>query len=210
MGVQMLENREKRACMQYDGTLRLGGMEYAYVRGDQRIVFIKVGLGGDCYGAEDKYLRMACMLHKQCGCSVIVASNPIEGKSHVEADRQAIAQLVAAQGINAPKLYLFGNSGGCVKGLALASECAFVRMVLVNMPLMIDFHKTKRYIAAIPQTEIVAVYGERDPSAPYIPFLQDRFANLQVRVVQGADHNFCGMTQEFTELSRELIQESDI
>lgn len=202
----MLENQEKRACMQYDGTLRLGGMEYAYVRGDQRIVFIKVGLGGDCYGGENKYLRMACMLHKQCGCSVIVASNPSEGKSHVEADRQAIAQFVAAQGINAPKLYLFGNSNGCVKGLALASECVFVRMVLVNMPLMINFHKTKRYIAVLPQTEIVAVYGERDPSAPYVPFLEGKFANLRVHTVAGADHNFNGMIQEFIDLASLLMQ----
>lgn len=210
MGVQMLENREKRACMQFDGTLRLGGMEYAYVRGDQRIVFIKVGLGGDCFGEEHKYLRMSCMLHKQCGCSVIVASNPIEGKSHVDADAQAIAQFTADHGISNPELYLFGNSNGCVKGLALASKAEFVRMVLVNMPLMIDFHKTKRYIAAVPQTEIVAVYGDLDPSVSYIPFLEGRFANLRVRIVAGADHNFRGMTQEFTELSRELIQESDI
>ncbi len=206
MGVQMLENQEQRACMQYDGTLRLGGMEYAYVRGDQRIVFIKVGLGGDCYGGENKYLRMAQALHKRYGCSVIVASNPHDGKSHLDADSEVVNGYIADRGFCEPEVYLLGNSEGCVKGLALATQIPCRRMVLVNMPLMINFHKTKRCIAALPQTEIVAVYGERDPSASYVPFLDGKFANLRVRTVAGADHNFNGMIQEFIDLESLLMQ----
>ncbi|MBQ5792441.1 MAG: hypothetical protein IIW17_00310 [Clostridia bacterium] len=204
--MQVFENQGKPACMQYDGTLQLGGIDYAFVYGDHRIVFVKVGLGGDCFGEEDKYLFMARMLQNTYGCSVIVAANPCDGKSHVDADGHAIARFIAENGVCDPQLYLFGNSGGCVKGLALATRTTFVRAVLVNMPLMIDFHKTKRYIAALSQTEILAVYGARDPSAPYVPFLEGRFANLRVRIVAGADHNFHGMTHEFIDLSRDLMQ----
>ena len=192
--------------MQYDDTLRHGEIDYAFVHGDHRIVFIKTGLGGDCFGNADQYLHMAHMLHRKQGCSVIVAANPNDGKRHVPADRQVIEQYMAQREISTPALYLFGNSNGCIKGLALATEIPFVRMVLVNMPLMIDFHKTKRCISAIMQTEIIAVYGDRDPSAPYIPFLDGRFENLQVRTIAGADHNFSGMQQEFADLSDCLLQ----
>ena len=205
--MQVFENQEKPACMQYDGTLQLGGIDYAFVHGDHRIVFIKAGLGGSCTGEADKYLLMARRLQERYGCSVIVAANPNDGKSHVDADGQVIERYVSDRGIGSYELYLLGNSNGCIKVLALAAAgVACCRMVLVNMPLMIDFHKTKRYIAALSQTEILAVYGARDPSAPYVPFLEGRFANLRVRIVAGADHNFHGMTHEFIDLSRDLMQ----
>ena len=192
--------------MQFDGTLRLCGIDYAILHGDCKIVLIKAGLGGDCYGGENKYLRMAQALRERYGCSVIVASNPHDGKSHVDADSEAVNGYIADRGLCAPEVYLFGNSEGCVKGLALANQIPCRRMVLVNMPLMINFHKTKRYIAVLPQTEIVAVYGERDPSASYVPFLDGKFANLRVRTVAGADHNFNGMIQEFIDLASLLMQ----
>ena len=192
--------------MHFDDTLRHSEIDYAFVHGDHRIVFVKVGLGGDCFGEGDKYLTMARMLQEMHGCSVIVAANPNDGKSHVDADRQVIERYIADKGISTPALYLFGNSNGCIKGLMLATEVACKRMVLVNMPLMIDFHKTKRYISAIMQTEILAIYCDRDPSVSYIPFIEGKYENMKVHIVSGADHNFRGMLREFVDLSRILME----
>lgn len=75
------------------------------------------------------------------------------------------------------------------------------------MPLMLNFHKTARWINAMPETYIVTVYGETDPSYQYIPFLKNRnFGNVEIVEVAGADHNFKGMMEQFIELSEKLIK----
>ena len=75
------------------------------------------------------------------------------------------------------------------------------------MPLMLNFHKTARWINAMPETDIVTVYGETDPSYRYIPFLKNKkFGNVEIVEVVGADHNFKGMTEQFIELSGKLIK----
>lgn len=183
--------------IKFDYTLRREGIYFGILRGGGRIVFIKVGLGGDFYGYDGKYLKMALRLRERYGCSVIVASNPHDGRSHTEIDKRVIEEYIAERGIISPELFFFGNSNGGIKGLELTESLKFRKMVLVNMPLMINFHKTKGFIARIPETEIAAVYGEGDPSFPYLPFLKGKFRNLKILSVPGADHNFEGMTEEF-------------
>ena len=193
--------------MNFDYTLQIENIDYGFVKGDGKIVFIKVGLGGSCSGYENKYLTMAQGLRTKYSCSVIVASNPNDGKDHFEADKQAIEQYVLENGIHSPRLFFFGHSNGSIKGLALTEVgVAFEKMILVNMPLMINFHKTKAYLAAIPKTEIIAVYGELDPSFRYVPFLSGKFQNLNVLKIPKADHNFAGMRTEFIDLSELLFE----
>ena len=192
--------------MNFDYTVRHSQIDYALLRGNHQVVFIKPGLGTDYMGYENKYLRMAHRLRDGCGCSVVVASNPNNGGSHAESDREILEQYLADNGITTPELYFFGSSNGGMKGLELTDHgIVFRKMVLVNMPLMINFHKTKRYISRIPQTEILTVYGERDPSFSYLPFLKGRYENLRVITVPGADHNFKGMLDEFIGLSDFLL-----
>ena len=202
--------------MDYDYSIKSDHIDYGFINGNSnsngngnhKIVFIKTGLGGNYVGYENKYLIMAHQLRQKYGCSVIVASNPHDGQSHVSQDRQMIEQYIADKQIRFPELYFFGNSNGGTKGLQLADAgVAFRKMILVNMPLMINFHKTKRYISEIPQTKILAVYGEKDPSYSYIPFLDGRAENVTVMVVPKADHNFKGMLQEFIALSDLLMNE---
>lgn len=79
-------------------------------------------------------------------------------------------------------------------------------MVLVNMPLMMNFHKTVQWINAMPEANIVTVYGETDPSYRYIPFLETKkLENVEILKVAGADHNFKGMMEEFIELSDIIV-----
>lgn len=193
--------------MPYDTVFTCDGIEYGLLRGGPATVFIKPGLGSDPRGFGDKYPRMACRLRDGGGCTVMVASNPHDGKSHAEADARALSLCLEEQGIKTPELCFFGNSNGCIKGLELASRgVSFRRMVLVNMPLMINFHRTKGYLAAIPHTSILAVYGALDPSISYVPFLEGKFPHVGVRTVPEADHNFKGMTEDFISLCDFLMK----
>lgn len=177
-------------------------MVYGIVEGDENIVFIKPGLGSDYLGYENKYLTMAHQLHNRFGYSVIASSNPYDNQSHIDDDKRIVEQFISENGFSTPRLFFFGHSNGGIKGLELTnSGLRFAKMVLVNMPLMINFHKTKRYIKEIPETRILAVYGEHDPSFPYVPFIKGKFENLEVMEIEKADHTFDGMTKEFIELA---------
>lgn len=192
--------------MIFDDILQADGICYGFVKGNRRIVFIKCGLGGSCAGYENKYLKMARHLKEKYGCSVIVASNPNDNKDHMDTDRQTVEKYISDNGIPFPELFFFGHSNGCTKGLALAaSGVRFERMVLVNMPLTINLHKTGQYISQIPDTAIVAVYGDSDPSYPYIPFIRGKYENVKVISVPKADHNFQGLMSEFIHLGDKLM-----
>ena len=181
-------------------------IENGCIVGNSKIVFIKAGLGGNFLGYENKYLQIANNLHKKFGCSVISVSNPIENKTVLNVDKQIIINFISDNKIENPEFYFFGHSNGCVKGLELASSYVhFKRMVLINMPLMINFHKSRAYIASIPNTEILMVYGDKDPSFSYTPFLKDKYANVKLISVSSADHHFKGMLQEFISFSELLI-----
>jgi hypothetical protein len=183
-------------------------LAYGIIKGDERILFIKPGLGSDFLGDNDKYLIMAYRLNEEFGCSVIVSSNPHDGKSHGEEDMSIINEFVREMEFQEPKILLFGYSNGAIKGLELTSlGLKIERGVLVNMPLMINFHRTKKYVCQNYRTKFTAVYGEKDPSFPYIPFIKGRFSNLEVLEIPGADHNFYGMAEQFFELARSLLSE---
>ena len=182
------------------------GIEFGVVRGNAKTVFIKAGLGGNFSGYEDKYLMMARRLNERYGCGVIAVSNPQDGCTHTEWDRAILEKYISDNSITSPELYFFGNSNGCIKGLDLAfSGVRFGKMLLVNMPLMINMQKIKRYISSLSDTDISLVYGTRDASYPYILFLRGKFANLKILTVSGADHNFGGMCEEFVGLCELLF-----
>ena len=95
-----------------------------------------------------------------------------------------------------------GASDGAVKGLLLLSSGIEIKkMLLINMPLMVNFYKTVARLSSSPKTSITLVIGERDPSFSYVPFLKlKNIPNLDIKTVPGADHNFAGMLDEMIEM----------
>ncbi len=185
-----------------------GTVKYGIINGNETIVFIKAGAGGSYLGHENKYLCIAHMLHKKNGCTVICASNPTKD-SFEKADAEVIRETISAAEGKA-KLYYIGASNGAVQGLTAAAKLFdFKRLLLINMPLMINFHKTKAALAAV-KADVIFVYGEKDPSHPYVPFLQNAIertaiGRASIDTVQGADHNFTDMTDSFIALGRKLF-----
>ena len=182
-----------------------GEPEYGYILGNEKTVFIKVGLGGKYLGYESKYLKIARLLHAKYGCTVISVSNPNDKRYGAADDRAILEGVIRECSFENPELYLFGNSNGCQKGLALAAEVSFRRMVLVNMPLTVNFHRTKGYLSALGETDVIAVYGERDVSYPYAALLEGKSDRVKVIRVPGADHHFAGKTEEFIKLAENLL-----
>ena len=195
---------EKTAVIE-DG-LKIG---YGLIHGNDRIVIIKAGAGGSYIGHEEKYLKIARRLRDTHGCTVLCLSN-YASDSFERGDVAVIRELLAGMG-GEIQLYYVGNSNGSTQGLLNATQYFdFRRMVLVNMPLMMNVHKIKEALNRA-DTEIRFVYGEKDPSISYVPFLRNagkkdgNLARAEILTVKGADHNFAGMTDAFMELCAGVV-----
>ena len=194
---------------QPDGLIVEYGLIYGHNRGCHRVVIIKAGAGGSCIGYEEKYLKIARRLRDTHGCTVLCLSN-YASDSFERGDVAVIRELLAGMG-GEIQLYYVGNSNGSTQGLLDATQYIdFRRMVLVNMPLMMNFHKIKEALNRA-DTEIRFVYGEKDPSISYVPFLRNagqkegNLARVEILTVKGADHNFAGMTDAFMELCAGVV-----
>ena len=204
----MIFDTEKTAVRE-DGLKIEFGLIYGNNRGCHRVIIIKAGAGGSYIGYEEKYLKIARRLHDTHGCTVLCLSN-YASDSFERGDIAVIRELIAEMG-GEIQLYYVGNSNGSTQGLLDATlYFDFRRMVLVNMPLMMNFHKIKEALNRA-DTEIRFVYGEKDPSISYVPFLRNagrkegNLARVEIVTVKGADHNFAGMTDVFMELCAGVI-----
>ena len=197
----------EKTVIKEDG-LKIG---YGLIHGNDRVVIVKAGAGGSYTGYEEKYLRIAHRLREAHGCTVLCLSN-YANDSFERGDAAVIRELIADMG-GEVELYYVGNSNGSTQGLLTATKYfAFQRMVLVNMPLMLNFHRIKEALTRA-DTEIRFVYGERDPSIFYVPFLrnasakEESLARTEIVTVDGADHNFAGMTDVFIEQCLSVIRD---
>ncbi|MBQ8289855.1 MAG: hypothetical protein IJY01_03190 [Clostridia bacterium] len=180
-----------------------GAIDYGIVLGNKKIVFIKSGNGGSHRGYDDKYVKMAYRLHSKCGCTVICSSNPIDCKVSYDLDKIIIDQYVEENNFSSFDVYLIGSSNGAYQNLFLANQLPQTKKLLcVNMPLMLNFHKSVKELQMMNHTEKIFVYGTKDPSYKYIPFLEaKKFSSLRIVQIEGADHQFKNRTDEFIALS---------
>ena len=198
----MANGFDKEIDYGYDSVAVRYGIKY----GNEKLVFVKAGLGGGIPGYCEKYLKIAERLNGKYGCTVICASNPTEIRDQTAIDKFAIDEAVRELGVSSYETYFFGHSNGGVKGLELArAGQSFKRMMLVNMPLMINMFTVKDIIKAIPETSVSMIYGELDPSLFYTAFFDRIRDNVKVSVIAGADHNFTGYLEEFIQLADRLF-----
>ena len=76
------------------------------------------------------------------------------------------------------------------------------KMLLVNLPLMINLHKTKDGITNY-NGKLICVFGSRDSSFNYLPLIQN-FRNVNIVVIPNQDHNFT-VGDEFLYLSDKYL-----
>lgn len=174
-------------------------LEYGFLFGNERIVFIKAGAGGELRGHEDKYLRMAHRVHERLGATVICATNP--AKKHMGFDEQVIRTVATKRGFKEFRLYLVGTSDGGYKNLELATRFPeTVKYLGINTSLS-SLEDLKEKLIKLSRIEKILVLGTRDDDYKELSALKDSdIDDFRVVLADGADHKFTGMIDKFIEL----------
>jgi hypothetical protein len=174
-----------------------------YLAGSERVFFLKTGQGGDICGYENKYLQLAHAMRQRFGCSVFVSTTVRDDRAAFDRDMQTVADVFG--GASYEMDYLGVSKGGLIGCWYGIDEPNVRRIVTVNAPLMLNFHnRTLPVVKRCPRERLTMVYGSRDPSCPYLPFLQP---HAQTRVIAGADHHLRGGSVTLAELAVELFSE---
>lgn len=189
----------------FDSVLTHNEIEYGIIKGDDTLFYIKVGNGGSIYGYENKYLEIAKQINTEYGCSILVANNPVHLsiKDSIELD----FNFIKANFPDTKKVFAFGHSNGGQMLVSYAYSYPIIKKVLaVNVPLMINLHKTKEGITKFDQDKIYMVYGSRDPSYRYVEILNSSITEkFKYIVIKNADHHFKNMLEEFIELPKQFL-----
>jgi alpha/beta superfamily hydrolase len=177
-------------------------INYGIVYGNEKIVFIKTGVDGNIRGYQDKYLKMAHRVHQRLGATVICASNPdAEYAAQEVADKAMIAKVAADSGFADYEIYFVGTSDGGYQNLRLAQQMPQARKILGINTSLIDADDLAAHLKKLSYVEKVLVYGTKDEAFHCIPILQAAGCeNLEIITVEGADHEFKGMVDEFIAL----------
>ena len=181
-------------------------VEYKIIFGSEKIVFIKVGAGGSVRGFENKYIRMAQRIHKRLGATVICASNP--DVPHEMIDEEEIRWVVSERALSNFEIYFIGTSDGAYHNLSLAKRFhETVKIIGINTSY-IDISDLEKRLLALQSVCKILIYGtEDDDFHEVVPALSKMdCSNFTIKIVDGADHSFTGMTDEFIALADKEIE----
>jgi alpha/beta superfamily hydrolase len=177
-------------------------IDYGILYGNEKIVFIKTGADGNIRGYQDKYPKMAHRVHQRLGATVICASNPdAEYAAQEVADKAMIAKVAADCGFADYEIYFVGTSDGGYQNLRLAQQMPQARKILGINTSLIDADDLAAHLKKLSYVEKVLVYGTKDEAFHCIPILQAAGCeNLEIITVEGANHEFTDMVNEFIAL----------
>lgn len=187
----------------------IAAIEYGAIKGNNTVVFIKVGQDGSIYGYEDKYLKIATNLNNKYGYTVIVASNPFDGTNPLDHDMNVVKNYCKQENIKRYKVYYMGHSNGARIGLYWGyTQPKIKKMLLINSPLMMNLHNIKDGLKQCDDKKIYLVYGKNDPSYVYTTLL-DRILNDNVTldIINRADHHFTNMIEEYIQIPEKYFNE---
>lgn len=174
-------------------------LEYRFLFGSNKIVFIKVGAGEDIDKYQDgfkRYIKIAERMRKVFGATVIIASNP--DVPHVALDEKTIRWVALKLGYEEFKLYFWGISDGAYQNLKLAQKFSeTVKFIGVNTSF-ITFADLEEKLRALPCVKKFLLYGTKDDEYDIVfPALRDKQdAFLRTIFVGGADHRFSEMPEQ--------------
>ena len=173
-------------------------VDYGFIFGNNKIVFIKAGTGGGIPGYQDKYLRMAHRAHERLGATVICSSNY---EKSLPTDKKAIEWCARYLKLEDAELYFVGVSNGADQCISLSKNVPTRKLLCIN-PSFVPGHDPSNRLILQSAVEKVFVYGTEDEEGmALIPKLKARgIRNFQIELINGADHSFTGMVDEFIAL----------
>lgn len=193
--------------MKYDEILKkefkdIAIIEYGIIKGNSTIVFIKAGQDGSIYGYENKYLTIAKKLNEKYGYTVISSSNPFDGNNPLDHDMNVVKEYCVNNNIVDYKVYYMGQSNGARIGISWGYQHPEIKkLLLINSPIFINWHILKNGIIESNNQEMILVYGDKDNSYRYVELIEPLLnENKKLVIVNGADHNFVNMLDEFIDL----------
>ena len=184
------------------------GKQFGIIKGERNIVFIKTGRGGTIEGFENKYLNICDFLFEKYGYTFIVSANPKDSVCDLEEEIKCISKYVG----DYKEIFFVGISNGASIGAAQCRKIEKIKnAVLINAPLMINFHKIKEGAKKFRGDSMYFLYGEEDPSFRYIEILSSIKNNAcKYKIIKGEGHDFSKETliYELNYLFAEFIDES--
>ena len=172
-------------------------IQYGIIKGSNKILFIKPGQDGSLTGYKDKYYNLAKYINNKYGYTVICSNNPYEAPYNpIEDAIVVIKEYALKMNFEEYEVYYFGNSRGGELGARYGYLYPVIkRMLLINPPLFINFHKMKRGLLKFNNERVVFIYGALDPSYKYVGLL-DLVENdkISYKVIEGEDHNLSNGT----------------
>lgn len=175
----------------------------AFTRGRNALVVIKTGSGGTVEGYKGKYKALAEKIHTDTGFAVLVADNPAQAEKEANFDVTMTATEFSMDvtdtddGSELP-VYYIGFSSAAAMGAMYGYKYPYIsRMLLINPPLMINWHKIKTGLEKYSGEKAEVLIGSLDPSYKYLGLLEFLVSNnLTVLEGQGMDHHLSGNEDE--------------
>lgn len=159
------------------------------VNGNNTILLIIPGFKSDIYGYNKRYLKLSKKINKNNKVTVVICSNPFELENPLVDLIEFIEKIIVKS--KKYSIYYFGFSKGGTIGVQYGTlEKKIKRMVLVNTPLMINYHKTKDGMLRFKGERMTFIYGSLDPSYKFsgLITLEPR-DNIKLLILREMDHN---------------------
>ena len=131
--------------LSYDEAFHYQEMDVGAIYGEHGILLIKTGAGGSIRGRGDKYLHLVRHAQEMYGFAAFTVTTG--SMPQVETEMKQAMEIVSRYrtylGRDVP-VYFFGMSKGALEGAVCLYRYDIVsRALLINMPLMINWHKSK-------------------------------------------------------------------
>ena len=164
------------------------GKQFGIIQGEKYLVFIKTGRGGSIEGFENKYLSICSFLFEKYGYTFVVSANPKDSVCDLEEEIKSVDKYVG----DYKEIYFVGISNGASIGVAQCRKIEKIKnAVLINAPLMINFHKIKEGAQKFRGDNMYFLYGEEDPSFRYIEILNViKNTACKYKIIKGEGHEF--------------------
>ena len=164
------------------------GKQFGIIQGEKYLVFIKTGKGGSIEGFENKYLSICSFLFEKYGYTFVVSANPKDSVCDLEEEIKCIDTYIG----DYKEIVFVGISNGAFIGAAQCRKIEKIKnAVLINAPLMINFHKIKEGAQKFRGNNMYFLYGEDDPSCRYIEILNViKNTVCKYKIIKGEGHDF--------------------
>lgn len=167
-------------------------IEYGIIKGNNKILFIKPGQDGILTGYNDKYYNLAKYVNEKYGYTVVCSNNPYEAPYNPLDDMSIVIEEYARNmKFKDYEVYYYGNSRGGMLGARYAHQYPYIkRLLLVNPPLFMNYHKMEKGILKFNGEKMFFIYGSLDPSYKFVGLL-DIVKNTKIayKILENEDHN---------------------